>query len=53
MLHLYLLSHSADIHSDVPSRVADADHQHPFPLQAVGAAIVPAVEVSALEVLDA
>lgn len=50
--YLHLLGHSAALHSDVTSRVTNADDHHPLPVHVFGPLVVPAVEVRSLECLN-
>jgi len=50
---VHLLRHSTGVHGDVAAGVPDPDHQDPLTLQTLGAAVIPAVEVSAPKALDA
>lgn len=52
MKNLNLLGHSAALHSDVTSRVTNADDHHLLPVHVSGPLVVPAVKVRSLERLD-
>lgn len=48
---VHLFSHSADVHSDITSRVPNADHQHSFAPETLSTTVLPAVEIPALKAL--
>lgn len=50
--YLNLLGHSAALHSNVTSRVTNADDHHPLPVHVFGSLVVPAVKECSLERLD-
>lgn len=50
---VYLLCHSAELHSDVTSRIPNANHHHPFPTPLLWRLVVPAVEVLPLKCVNA
>lgn len=47
-----LLSHSAALHSDVTSRIPNANDHYPLPKRVFRSLVVPAVEVFALKSLN-
>lgn len=47
-----LLGHSAGLHSNVTSRVTNADDHHPLPVHVFRPLVVPAVKVFPLKGLD-
>lgn len=47
-----LLGHSAGLHSNVPSRVTNADDHYPLPVHVFRPLVVPAVEVFPLKRLN-
>lgn len=47
-----LLGHSAGLHSDVTTRVTNADDHHPLPVHVFRPLVVPAVKVFPLEGLN-